>query len=192
MKFLQYLHWFMSIDMYLMKDHSIYVDQAIYATSIVAKYLDTATVKTSKKFYMTIFPSDIIFKKHDTSTSYEQVEKLTREFNIHYRACIGSMLYLLSTRVDLNFAVHKLEKFSENPDEVHFERLVHLLIYIRNNKTLGLKYYADMNDAPVSDLLRHASIKTENHLMVFIILVENIFQKLSEVQEHTLSFIKVG
>ena len=35
------------------------------------------------------------------------------------------------------------------------------------NKTLGLKYYADMNDASVSDLLRQASIKTENHLMDF-------------------------
>ena len=36
-----------------------------------------------------------------------------------------------------------------------------------DNKTLGLKYYADMNDAPVTDLLRKASIKKENHLMAF-------------------------
>ena len=32
---------------------------------------------------------------------------------------------------------------------------------------MGLKYYADMNDVPVSDMLRLASIKTENHLMDF-------------------------
>ena len=32
---------------------------------------------------------------------------------------------------------------------------------------MGLKYHADMNDAPVSDLLRQASIKTENQLMDF-------------------------
>ena len=32
---------------------------------------------------------------------------------------------------------------------------------------MGLKYYADKNDAPVTDLLRQASIKTENHLMKF-------------------------
>ena len=38
-----------------MKDHSISVDQARYATSIVAKYLDTATVKGSKKIYNTKF-----------------------------------------------------------------------------------------------------------------------------------------
>ena len=30
-----------------------------------------------------------------------------------------------------------------------------------------LNYYADMNDAPVTDLLRQAIIKTENHLMAF-------------------------
>ena len=69
--------------------------------------------------------------------------------------------------MDLSFAVHKLAKFSANPIKVHLEGLVHLLRYIRDNKTLGLKYYADMNDAPVTDLLRKASIKNENHLMDF-------------------------
>ena len=35
--FLGYAHWFMSIIISQMKDHSIFVDQDIYATSIVAK-----------------------------------------------------------------------------------------------------------------------------------------------------------
>ena len=65
------------------------------------------------------------------------------------------------------------------------------MFYIRYNKTLGLKYYADMNDAPVPYLLRQTSIKTENHLMAFLILVSKIVQTLAEVHKHTLSFIKV-
>ena len=150
-----------------MKDHSIFVDQARYDHYIVEKYLDTVTVKSSTKFYNTTLTSDMIFTKYDTSTSDEQVEKLTREFNIHYTACIGSWIYLLSTIVDLSFAVRKLERFSGNPGKAQFEGLVHLLRYIRDNKTLGLKYDADMNDAPVTYLLRQASIKTENHLMDF-------------------------
>ena len=77
------------------------------------------------------------------------------------------MIYLFSTRADLSFAVHKLAKFSANPGKVHFEGLVHLLRYIRGNKTLGLKYYADLNDAPVTDILIQANIKTKNHLMTF-------------------------
>ena len=109
----------------------------------------------------------MIFTKEDVSTSDEQVESLTREYNIHYRACIGSLIYLFSTRVDLSFTVHKLAKFSDNPGKVHFEGLVHLLRYIRDNKTLGLKYYAHLNNAPVTDFLRQSNIKTNKNLMAF-------------------------
>ena len=150
-----------------MKDHSISVDQARYATSIVAKYLDTATVKASKKFNKTTLPSDMIFSKAVAYTSGEQVWKLTREFNIYCIDCIGSLISLLSKIVDLIFVVHKLAKFSSNPGKVNFEVLVHLLRYIRDNKDVGLKYYVDMNDALVSDILRQASIKNENQLMFF-------------------------
>ena len=115
MNFLGYAHWFMSIRISQLKDHSISVDQARYDTSIVEKYLDTATVKVSNNFYETTLPADMIFTNEDVSTSDEQVEKLTREYNINYTTCIGSLIYLFSTRVDLSFAVHKLAKFSENP-----------------------------------------------------------------------------
>ena len=92
---------------------------------------------------------------------------MTREFKINYRACIVSSVYLLSTRLYLSFAVHKLAKFSSNTGRAHFEGLVHLLRYIRDNKTFGLKYNADIKYAPLSDLLRRANIKTENQLIVF-------------------------
>ena len=99
-KFLGYANLFMSIRISQMKGNSISVYQARYDTYTVAKYLDTATVKSSTKFYKTTFPSDMIFTKDDTSTSDEKVEKLTREFNIHYKACIGSLIYLLSAQSD--------------------------------------------------------------------------------------------
>ena len=67
----------------------------------------------------------------------------------------------------LSFAVHKLATFSANPGKVHSEVLVHFFRYISYNKTLGLKYYADLNDAPVTDILRQANINTKNHLMDF-------------------------
>ena len=56
-----------------MKDHYISVDRDRYATSIVPKYLDTATVKVSTKFYKKIFPADMIFTKEDASTSDENL-----------------------------------------------------------------------------------------------------------------------
>ena len=38
---------------------------------------------------------------------------------------------------------------------------------MRDNKTSDLKYYSDMKDATLSDLLRQVSIKNENRLMNF-------------------------
>ena len=90
-----------------------------------------------------------------------------REYNIKYRACVGSLIYLFSTRLDLRFVVHKLEKFSSNIGRVHFEGLAQLLRYIRGNKTLGLKYYPKIEDSRLSNILRQAIIKTEKQLMVF-------------------------
>ena len=53
----------MSIRISQLKGHSISMDQAIYATSIVAKFLDTATAKVSTKVYKTTLPADVIFTK---------------------------------------------------------------------------------------------------------------------------------
>ena len=47
-KSLVFAHSFMSIGISQLKFHSISVDQARYAISIVAKYIDTATVKKYK------------------------------------------------------------------------------------------------------------------------------------------------
>ena len=69
--FLGYAYWFMSIRISHMKNHYISIDQAIYDTSVVAKYLDTVKFKTSTNFYKSLFPSDMIFTKSDTSTSDE-------------------------------------------------------------------------------------------------------------------------
>ena len=67
----------------------------------------------------------------------------------------------------MRFSLHKLAKFSSNPDKVYFEGLVILLRFIRDNKTLGLNYYAGIKDVTLSDLLRQDNIYTENQLMAF-------------------------
>ena len=76
--FLGYSHWFMSISITQMKDHSIYMYQDRYDTSIVAKSLYTATFKVITKNYKTTLPAATIFKKEDVSTSDEKFDKLTR------------------------------------------------------------------------------------------------------------------
>ena len=91
----------------------------------------------------------------------------------------------------MSFVVHKLETFSSN-NELNFEVLVHFLRYSKDNKTLGLKYYSDIKDAPLHDLLRQDNINTEKKLMAFSDYSWQYFHTLVEVQDHILYFIKVG
>ena len=93
-KFLVFSHWFISIRISQLKDHPTSVYQARYTTYVEAKYLDIAIVMTSTKVYKTTFPCDMIFTKDVVSTSDEKIEKLSREFNIHYRAYTVSLTYL--------------------------------------------------------------------------------------------------
>ena len=65
----------MSIRISQLKDHSISVNQARYATSIVAKYLDTATVKVLR--YAHWFRSIIISQLKDHSISVNQARYFT-------------------------------------------------------------------------------------------------------------------
>ena len=84
-----------------------------------------------------------------------------------YNAACTAGMALAYLRMLIHEFPNKDEYFSENPGKVHFEGLIHLLRYIRDNKTLGMKYYAYLNDAPVTDLLRQANIKIKNNLMYF-------------------------
>ena len=77
MNFLGYAHWFMSIMISQIRGHSISEDQDRYATYVVINDLHTDTMKKSK-FHNTTLPHDMIFTKEYTSTSYEQVELLSR------------------------------------------------------------------------------------------------------------------
>ena len=74
----------------------------------------------------------------------------------------------------------------EEKEELHFEVLVHLLRYMSYNNTLGLNYYADMNDAPVYDILIQVRIKTENHLVVFS---DSSWQYFPDTGRSTVAYI---
>ena len=148
--------------------------------------MDTSTVKASTNIYRTTLTYAMIFTKAYSSTSDEQVDNFTRELNMHYKAYIGSLIYLLYIRMDLSFSVHKLGKFSENPGKINFKGLIHLLTYIRKNRTLGLKFYAHMNYATLSDLLIQASIETDNKLMA---LYASIWKDCSHTGRSTGEYI---
>ena len=124
LNFLGYVHLFMSVGISQLKENSTSVDKAKYATYVDANYIHTYTIKENSKFHKTNLPHYIIFFKEDASTSDEQVEVMSREYNINYRDSVGSLIFILCTRVDLYFALHNLEKLSSNPGEVNSEGML--------------------------------------------------------------------
>ena len=92
----------------------------------------------------------------------------------------------------MSFAVHKLEKFSSNHGKVHFEGLLYFLIYIRDNKTLDLNYYDDMKDETLSEMLRKASIKTDNQLMAFSKFIWQDFTETGRITGAYIMFYQSG
>ena len=96
----------MFISISQLKDHSISVDHTRYDISVSEQYLETATIEQNLKFHKTTSPHDMIFTIENDSTSEEQVGVFSRYYNIHYRACVESLIYILSTRVYLCFSVH--------------------------------------------------------------------------------------
>ena len=59
-------------------------------------------------------------------------------------------------------------------------------MYIRDNKYLEMRYYVRIWDEPISDLLRQASINTENQLMV---LYDKIFRDFPDTGRSTGAYI---
>ena len=84
------------------------------------------------------------------------------------------------------FCITQSGKVLSNIGNIQFDGLVHLLIYIRDNKNLGLKYYYNIEDSPLYDLLRHSSIKNDNQLVV---LSDSIWKDIPDTDRNTGSYI---
>ena len=57
-----------------------------------------------------------------------------------YCQMIGSLMYLMNTRLDICFALNTLSQFLTNPRNVHLIAEKHILRYLRGTIDYGLKY----------------------------------------------------
>jgi len=70
------------------------------------------------------------------------------EHTAHFRAVVGSLLYLANwTRPDICFAVGELSKVLANPGPVHLRAAHRLLRYLKRTSNLGITYSAHRNSA---------------------------------------------
>jgi hypothetical protein len=155
-------HWYLATRINQLNNYDIELDQSRYCKSIVRKYLDTAGCKKIINHHSTPLPLDFTPTSEDCSADEDASKLLEQEYNIEYASCIGSLIYLAMTRCDITFAVNKLAKYSKKPGKTHFEAMLHTLRYLRDNSLIGIKFYSDMNDSPISHMLIAENIQ-QNH-----------------------------
>ena len=87
-------------------------------------------------------PTITNWRKIDTSEDDEADPTL-------YRQLIGSLMYLVNTRLDICYAINTLDQFMVEPKRAHWAAAKHVLRYLRGTVKLGLKCTHD-NDVRLS------------------------------------------
>jgi hypothetical protein len=155
-------HWYLGSRINQLKNFDIELDQSKYCKAIVKRYLDTAGCTKITRRHDAPLPSGFIATVDDCSASEDESQQLSEGFNIDFASCIGSLIYLSMTRTDIIYAVKKLAKFTCKPGKVHFEALLHLLRYLRDNSLYGVRFYSNLFDAPIYQMLLSQNIE-ESH-----------------------------
>ena len=81
------------------------------------------------------------------STSMEHNLKLTSnegitfEYPTKYRKLVGSLIYLTTTLLDINFVVGILSRFMHQPCEGHWNASKRVLKYLKGTQSYGIKYF---------------------------------------------------
>jgi hypothetical protein len=160
-------HWFLGMRISQLGNYDITLDQSRYAKGIVERYLNGSNIELRSKPHSKPLPDDFIATKEDMSKTEEEAIRLEKEYGFAYSSVVGALIYILSTRPDLTFAVSKLAKFMRLPGKKHFEAIAHLLHYLREKSQLGLKYYSDLARAPLQRILTESRVEATRNLVTF-------------------------
>jgi hypothetical protein len=136
-------HWYLATKITQLASHDIILDQTRYCKSVVKKYLDSVGCKNVSRKHTSPLPCEFIPTSEDCSETEEKAATLMDEYKLDYASCIGSLIYLSQTRSDIIFAVNKLARYMQKPGKVHFEALIHLICYLRDNNNFGVRFFSD-------------------------------------------------
>ena len=160
-------NWFLQMRIYQYEDFSVSIDQTRYTKVLLRKYCPDNAPFGTPKHRNTPAPPKYLFSK-ENRPSPEEKAKLAKDYEgLDFRSAVCSLLYLaLGTRGDILFIVNKLAKACTDPGRKDFEALLWLFGYLRAEPAWGSKYYANLKQSPIHDLLtRHET--TSSELVVF-------------------------
>jgi len=161
-------HWYLSTRITQHANFDITLDQSRYCLSIVRRYLDTVGCPNVVREHTTPLPLEFIPTADDNSPNEAAAGELSNEFNLDFGSCVGALIYLALTRVDICHAVNKLAKYTRLPGRNHFVALVHVLRYLRDNSFLGITFYSDVERSEIYMMLRSSDIADEVCKQLFL------------------------
>jgi hypothetical protein len=125
MKDLGLMHYFLGLEVW-QQDGRFFLGQGKYTVEILCRFRMTDCRPMST-------PLVTNWRKIDASDS-KTVDPTV------YRQLIGSLMYLVNTRPDINFAVNSLSQFMVDPQRVHWIVVKHVLRYLSGTVEYGLLY----------------------------------------------------
>jgi transposase InsO family protein len=154
-------HWYLSTRITQSANFNITLDQSRYCLSIIRRYLDTVGCANVSREHTTPLPLEFVPTADDNSVDEAAAEALSNEFNLDVASCVGALIYLALTRVDISHAVNKMAKYTRRPGKNHFMALVHVLRYLRDNSHVGITFYSDLERSPIHNLLLKSASTAE-------------------------------
>eukprot|EP00253_Pinus_taeda_P017856 PITA_17856 len=125
MKDMGLMHYFLGMEVW-QKDGEVFVSQGKYANEILRRFrMEKCKPRQS--------PLAGNWRKED-ATSGEVIEATV------YRQLVGSLMYLVGTRLDLCFAVNHLSQVMVQPTTLFWKTAKHVLRYFRGTSYYGLWY----------------------------------------------------
>ena len=141
------------------QNYNITLDQQRYCLSMLRRFLPNLPDEPSSTDltkYANPLPYDFTWTKQDRSTNLEEVKTLEQEFGFRYIEAVGSLNWLSNTAFKQMFAIRKACKFMNLPGRNHFRAVQHLMFHMWCYPPKALKYYSDIQQAPISQFLADA------------------------------------
>lgn len=151
--------WYLSARIQRDADGNILLDQKRYCISIVQRYLPNAESEPSAadlRRYEDPLPKEFKWLSADCSATKDDVINLEHEYGFRFIEAVGSLNYLVNTSYRILFAVRKACKFTTKPGRQHFRALLHLLHHLRCFPVKAMKFYRDVSNAPLTQMLKEA------------------------------------
>jgi hypothetical protein len=110
---------------------TISLNQGLYIDTIAAQF----NLKNAKPVHTPIDPGTILAKEQSPKTPHE----FDRMRNVPYCLALGATWYTATiSRLDISYVLSTLSQFAENPGEIHWRTLQHIIVYLKMMRDLWL------------------------------------------------------